>query len=158
VAYSLDTTLGVATTIVIHTLILRICSSRAQYYQHIERHWCKCIAECGNYGEETVSNLNCLIQDGLACLHMAARMSRAHCPYERFPLLDRHANCLEAIPSAAHRVDWRSHRCARYMWLCGGDAFRMNAPMSGPAFALSCTQDCHNPYQSRVNLLAWMRR
>ena len=50
VAYSFDTTLGVAATVGIHTLILRLCSSRAALFPHIENHWCRCIAECGKYG------------------------------------------------------------------------------------------------------------
>ncbi|KAK9916448.1 hypothetical protein WJX75_002720 [Coccomyxa subellipsoidea] len=50
VAYSFDTTLGVAVAVGIHTLAVRLCSSRAATFPHIEHHWCRCIAECGEYG------------------------------------------------------------------------------------------------------------
>ncbi|CAL8466790.1 g6326 [Coccomyxa elongata] len=50
IAYSFDTTLGVAAAVGIHTLVVRLCSSRASLFAHIENHWCRCIAECGKYG------------------------------------------------------------------------------------------------------------
>lgn len=50
IAYSFDTTLGVAAAIGIHTLVVRLCTTRAELFPHIENHWCRCIAECGNYG------------------------------------------------------------------------------------------------------------
>lgn len=50
IAYSFDTTLGVAAAVGIHTLVVRLCSSRAALFPYIENYWCRCIAECGKYG------------------------------------------------------------------------------------------------------------
>ncbi len=54
IAYSFDTTLGVAAAVGIHTLVVRLCSSRASLFAHIDNHWCRCIAECGKYGAHNV--------------------------------------------------------------------------------------------------------
>lgn len=51
IAYSFDTTLGVALAIAIHTGVIRICTRWAAVAPHDPTNLWKLIAESGNYGE-----------------------------------------------------------------------------------------------------------